>query len=428
MSIRIADLHEAYGSASKEDRIAMANLGAVCWGAVKDALYGQWQTAMTAEESEKAEKWREEGRKELGQLLKAKGGEVAALSAQLAAAEAAVEGLRGSITAEAAKHAEALVESARKDFELSNAKEMLDITARLSAAEVKEETYKMLKENYALMRENMDTLQKELIKYQEASATKSSHAIGKAGELTIHEILETRVAPWFASASVENMAGVSHSADFHLTVQSPHGKSVKILIDVKKYKDSVRLKEIQKLHKDIDSDTTAVGGMLISLDSGIMGKAHFQIEKTPQRKTCINLVLKDYNDNTRGDVITWAARVLSTLHPDGRITEDNRLYDEVVSFVGEINTSIRDAETGVRACMKALEGAKIVRDGLVRRVAGFRMRVFEEVEDCEESIEHVLETPKVLIPDAVRCKKIKADGDRCRNRRGGDEYCKSHQK
>ena len=428
MSIRIADLHEAYASASQEDCIAMANLGAICWTVAKSELFSHWETAMSAEESAKADTWRKEGAASMLESVKTRLGLADTLSMRLATAEATVNQLKTDMEAEAAKRAEALVAAARQDFKATKAIEFADMKVRIAAAEAKDEFMLMLKESHTAMREHIATLQSEVAKYQESVSTKTSHAIGKAGELTIQEILETRVAPWFASASVENMAGVSHAADFHLTVSSSHGKMVKILIDVKKYKESVRLKEVQKLHTDIDGDITAVGGILISLDSAIMGKAHFQVEKTPQRKSCINLVLKDYGDDIRGDIITWATRVISTLHPDGRIVEDNRLYDEVLLFTGEINSSIRDAESAIKACMKSLESAKAVRDGLVRRVAGFRMRALEEVDEESDTIEHVPDTPKSLIPDAVRCKKIKTDGERCRNRRSGDEYCKSHQK
>lgn len=429
-SLKIADLHEAYRTATPEEAIAMANLGAICWSAARGELFSQWNVAMSAEETEKADVWRKEGAATMLESVKTRLAQADTLSVRLATAEATVGQLQADMEAEAAKRAEALVAAARREVELAKAHEFADLKIRLAAAEAKEDMLTMLKEGQAAMRDRIASLQADLTKYQEAAATKSSHAIGKAGEMTIQEIIESRVVQRFPSATLENMAGVSHSADFHLTVSSPHGKMVKMLIDVKKYKDLVRLKEVQKLHADIDNDPTAVGGILISLDSNINGKAHFQVEKTPQRKSCINLVLKDYGDDLRGDIIIWAARVISTLHPDGRIVEEDRLYDEVVLFVGEINSSVRDAETAVKACMKALESAKAVRDGLVRRVTAFRMRALEELDETDDVIEHVT-TPvaRPQLPDIVRCTKIKGDGERCRNRRCGDgEFCKSHQK
>lgn len=432
-SLKIADLHEAYRTATPEEAIAMANLGAICWSAARGELFSQWNVAMSAEETEKADVWRKEGAATMLESVKMRLAQADTLSVRLATAEATVSQLQADMEAEAAKRAEALVAAARQGFELEKAHEVSDLKVRLAAAEGKEQLIILMEKSQELMQERIAYLQGEVTKYQEAVATKSSHAIGKAGELTIQEIMESRVVPWFASATLVNMAGVSHSADFHLTVRSHHGKLVKMLIDVKNYKDLVRLKEVQKLHADIDNDPTAVGGILISLDSHINGKAHFQVEKTPQRKSCINLVLKGYGDDVRGDIILWAARVISTLYPDGRIAEEDRLYDEVVLFIGEINSSVRDAETAVKACMKALEGAKAVRDGLVRRVTGFRMRALEDLEESvegEDVIEHVA-TPvgRSQLPDAVRCTKIKGDGERCRNRRCGDgELCKSHQK
>lgn len=409
----------------------MANLGAICWSAARGELFSQWETAMSAEETAKADTWRKEGAATMLESVKTRLAQADTLAVRLATAEATVTQLLADAEAEAAKRAEALVAAARQDFTAAKAIEMADIKARLAAAEAKEEMFTLLRETHASMRDRIATLQAEVANYQEATATKSSHAIGKAGELTIQEIIEWRVVPWFASATLENMSGVSHSADFHLSVLSPHGKMVKMLIDVKKYKDLVRLKEVQKLHADIDNDPTAVGGILISLDSHINGKVHFQVEKTPQRKSCINLILKGYGDDVCGDIILWAARVISTLHPDGRIMEEDRLYEEVVLFVGEINSSVREADTAVKACTKALEGAKAVRDGLLRRVTAFRMRALEDLEEVtgDDVIAHVVEAPKAAgLPDAARCTKIKGDGERCRNRRSGGEFCKSHQK
>lgn len=383
MSIRIADIHEAYGSASQEDRIAMANLGAVCWGAVKDALYGQWQTAMTAEESEKAEKWREEGRKELGQLLKAKGGEVVALSAQLAAAEAAVEGLRGSIAAEAAKHAEALVEAARKDFELSNAKEMLAITARLSASEAREEMFNMIKESHSSMKDKLEQLEKEnkeLSAKLTKSTTKSSHAIGKAGEATVHGMLETIVMPTFPYSSFTYVGSVDHAADFHLWVMTPTGEKVKILIDAKKYKNAVNSAEIKKLHRDVDEDDEAHAGMMISLETPIHTAKIFTILRTDKKKPVLYLSFNDIDMDLRKDILCWAVRVLQSIGNESNVDTKKKMIDGIENFLIQMDKSVEDITTAIGLHKKTTKSLKLARANIVARIIAYRTGSIEKVD------------------------------------------------
>ena len=54
-TLRITDLHEDYQGVSMEDAIAMANLGAICYKAVKSGLYEQWSASMEGNESAKAD-------------------------------------------------------------------------------------------------------------------------------------------------------------------------------------------------------------------------------------------------------------------------------------------------------------------------------------------------------------------------------------
>lgn len=422
MSIRIADLHESYGSASQEDRIAMANLGAVCWGAVKDALYGQWQTALTAEESEKAEKWREEGRKELGQLLKAKGSEVAALSAQLAAAEAAVEGLRGSIAAEAAKHAEALVEAARKDFELVKSNEMGIIMAKLSAAEAKEGMYAMIKEAHESMKIRMETAEKEKKELSDKltkSITKSSHAIGKAGEATVREMLETTVMTTFPYSSFKYVCSVDHAADFHLWIMTPTGEKVKILIDSKKYKNSVNSGEIRKLHRDVDEDDDAHAGMMISLETSIHTAKIFTILRTEKKKPVLYLSFNDIDVEMRRDILCWGIRVLQSIGKEQNTDEKDKMIEGIETFLKEMDKSISDISKVITQNNKTTLALKQTRANIIARITAYRAGNIEKVEltsgDIEEDDDSSEDGCNAVIKKtgSICGKKLIEGGDKC---------------
>ena len=402
MSIRIADLHEAYGSASLEDRIAMANLGAVCWGAVKDALYGQWQTALTAEESEKAEKWREEGRKELGQLLKTKGGEVAALSAQLAAAEAAVEGLRGSIAAEAAKHAEALVETRMKDVEIQHMKDINRIKDTVSSLKEELATHNMLKENNKKLEDEL----KQLKGTPGGVYNKSSQAIGKAGEGQVMDILTYGVCPRFQYSTVKDVTSEGHAADFHLFVHGPKRELIKILIDSKKYTKSIEKKEILKLHADVDADDDAKAGMMISLTSTIDNTRMFSIKYTDKGRPVVYINFTDIDVNMHVEVVCWAVHVLQSIAIKGDIDERLHMIEEIDIFLESLDISVREIDGVIRQQTKALSALRDMKSNLIRKIQGFRESRGDDDENDE--IEHVEDS------DGGGCEALlKTTGKKC---------------
>jgi hypothetical protein len=93
--IRLEDLHESYAAATIEERIQMANLGAICWNSLKQELYDQWSASLSVDESQKAEMWRSEGIKEGKQMMfesvKAKLASADTLKEQLMICEASRE-------------------------------------------------------------------------------------------------------------------------------------------------------------------------------------------------------------------------------------------------------------------------------------------------------------------------------------------------
>lgn len=305
MSIRVADLHEAYASASQEDRIAMANLGAICWLAAKSELFSHWESAMSAEESAKADTWRKEGAASMLESVKTRLALADTLSMRLATAEATVEQLKVDLEAEAAKRAEALVAAARQDFQATKAIEFADMKVRIATAEAKEENIDMVKKNQAALDFKIQTLEAELDKFRAASTTKSSHALGKIGEVELFDMLNKYVIPCFPYAKIRDMTHVGHVADFHLWITGPTDKRTKILVDSKKYSSPVQSCEIDKLFKDVDGDDEADAGLMVSLDSAIYTKLQFQIAKTKKGKPCMFISFEKFDDGFRQEVLCW---------------------------------------------------------------------------------------------------------------------------
>lgn len=443
MSLKLSELHELYSSVSREDAIAMANLGAVCWSSFKDGLYNQWASTMTSEEAEKAAVYKEEGRKEGREAM------LESLKARVAAGEVAiarVATLEASIAEEVERKTGEMLTLQKQQDKLIHLKELEVLKIHLAELKGKGDMFNMLKEAHEDMKRTITSQAAELAKHKEATSTKSSYALGKIGESTIQQLIEERVIPRYPNARLENVATTSHSADFHLYAMSHLGKMVKLLIDVKNYKEQIRTKEMTKLYTDIDADSAAIGGMLISLDSCISGLPHFYIKKTPEGKPCLHLMLKDMSDDIRGDILLWASLALVGLTPDGVVPKQDTLHADVSRLLGEMNGSVKDADVTLKACNKAAEAAKSGRDRLIKRITDFKSRSFMgdtvtsvDSDNDEEGdiIAHVASPVKSkrtdtekepsIIPDINRCTFVKEKGGRCRNRRMGSlELCKSH--
>lgn len=416
IQFRTTDLPTEFCQLPAADQLLLIRAATELYKHMKEELFVSWAAT---EETVQAERWREEGRREVVT-------EKRALAAALTAAEATAEALRATVDRRVEERVADRITMVRAECEATKMKEMLVLRERLAAAEGREKYTESLETTVSLMRDKVTSLE---VRQGELNAqllelttpnTKSSHAIGKSGEATILEICEQSVLPHFLNARIEDMSHVGHSADFHMWLMSPIGKSVKLLIDVKKYKEAVRTKEIAKLHADVDADDDAMGGLLVSLDSQIATTKQFQIEKTKNRKTILYVILKDMDDTIRGQVMLWAVRVLSTIATEDSDDGHQHLMDNIQIFLKEINLSVRDAEMAWRACNKAAEAAKATRDGLLQRMTEFRVGTLRETpaNDGSDAVE-----------EDTQCSATKSDGKRCLNRRSGDgTTCKIHKK
>jgi prefoldin subunit 5 len=409
MSIRIADLHEAYASASQEDRVAMANLGAVCWGAVKSELFSHWETAMSADESVKADTWRKEGAAAMLESVKTRLAMADTLSMRLATAEATVSQLKADMEAEAAKRAEALVAAARQDFLAAKAMEFADMKADLAAAEAKGEMMDMVKKNQSALDFKIQTLEAELDKYRAASATKSSHALGKIGEKELFEMLNKYVLPSFPYAKLRDMTSIGHVADFHLWVSGPTNKRTKILLDSKKYTTPVQTGEIEKLYKDVDGDDEADAGLMVSLDSAIYTKLQFQIAKTKKGKPCMFISFEKLDDGIRQEVLCWAVRVLiEVVALDGK-DEQDIMIEDLRLFLAEMDASVSDLDSCLKTCKTLHDTISDSKGRMMMRINTYRVRCGISVSSHGEVITHAASS-------STRCSAKNGSGEQCKSR------------
>ena len=99
---------------------------------------------------------------------------------------------------------------------------------------------------------------------------KISSTKGQAGETVVYEILIDK----FKDYIIENTTKIPHSGDIQVTL--PKSKS-KIIVEVKNYNKTVDQGEIDKLKFDMKFNKINYG-IMISLNSGIVGKKRFQFE------------------------------------------------------------------------------------------------------------------------------------------------------
>jgi len=405
MSIRLKDLHPLYQTVSHDEAVAIANLGAQTYLAAKEGLFEAWNAAQSSEEGERTERWRKEG----GEAM------LASLKSRLAAGEAAaarVATLQASIEAEVAGRIDQVLVTQRKDFELAKMEEIRSIEKKLAAAEAREEMSVLLKESHATMREKIVALEAQVA---EQTTTKSSHAIGKAGEATVLELLNTVVVPSLPYATVKDMTAVSHAADFHLTVMLATGDKAKILIDSKKYKRRVNTAEIEKLYADVDANEEAHAGLLISIESHIFTMKQFQIALTPLQKPVIFISFCDISEEMRKELTTWAVRVLIDVLSQKSGDDKGSMISNIEGFLSEMDDVVTELDNGIRGVAKSLDGIKATRDGVIRKIVNFRAGKPAETEIQTALLEGCLHSTR--------------SGAKCgRKLIMGTAFCKSHAK
>jgi hypothetical protein len=386
MSLKFAELHELYSSVTREDAIAIANLGAICWSSFKDGLYSQWANTMTSEEAEKATLYKEEGRKEgerrMLDSFKARLAAVDTLQTELSIANGALEQLRQSMDVEAVKRAKVLLATQRSEFEIEKMKEISALKEQIAAASLSEQMVSLLKENNESLKEKIVTLEaarEELLMQK----TKSSHSIGKIGEGMVFDLLSDITKVNFPYSTVKDMTTVVHAADFHVWIMRPSGKRIKMLVDSKKYSKAVNSAEVAKLNKDIDADEEARCGLLISLDSSICATDQFEIKTTAKCKPVLFLTLQDMNYERRREMLVWAIQTLMTLVGEEDPAEKSRMLEQIDDFLHEINASLKDIDGVIKMQQKAVEGLRAVRASLTEKMKEF------SGEESLDTIEHV---------------------------------------
>jgi hypothetical protein len=439
--IRLEDLHESYAAATIEERIQMANLGAICWNSLKQELYDQWSASLSVDESQKAEMWRSEGIKEGKQMMfesvKAKLASADALSIRVATAEATIQHLRESIDMEAMRRMTDMKESLRKDFELEKKDELSKLQESLAAAKARVEYISKLEDLVSEKAITIQTLTNDTnslrtkIQQLEQEPTKSSHQIGKKGESTILGMIENTVIPAFPYSSVVNVAKEYHVGDFHLFIMTPDGKKVKILIDSKNYTQPVETIEVKKLNSDVDADDHAHAGLMISLESNIQKKKQFEISRTSRQRPVMFLSFRHMDTDSRNNVLCWAVRVLQMIGAEQNMDDRQKMIVHIEELLNNLDGSVKELDIIIRNQIKIVASMKKAKFNLLHTITSFR----EGTETTEDTVDMMdtTDVPEQIgsqpEPDGSCPALLKKNNDRCsRPVVLGSSYCKLHSK
>lgn len=410
MSLHLDELDAIYGTVSHEEAIAIANLGAQCYVAAKEQLFSTWEAAR--DDTEREELWRKEGRMAMLESLK---GRLAAGDA----AQARVVELQSSIDAEVARRVDESIVLRMREVELSAQERILETQRELTELKCELKIANQAAIHNELLTFKVDALTTELQKYKE-SDVKSSHMIGKIGEATVLEMLESHISPRLLDCDVFNMTAVKHAGDFHVRHMARHGKYVTLMIDVKKYVANVSTIEVEKMFSDLDAGARLDGGILLSLDSRICKKQQFEISFTATKKPCLFISLENIDTETQKELIYWGINVLTGVVAHTMEADKDAMVSRINDFLCGLSEQVTALSGLSKTARQLAEGLHVIHNNILSALTQFK-------EECGIVDTVALpETAVIVSKEAGRCQAIRANGEQCKLKRKDGEFCKYH--
>ncbi len=167
---------------------------------------------------------------------------------------------------------------------------------------------------------------------QELKKNKTAFALGKEGEAEINSLL-SQLHEW----DFEEVHQEPGKADFRAINKQ---KQVFIL-DAKNYSRAVPKAEREKIVRDVDNDTSVLGGVLVSLNSKVHTKEHCEIELTPMKKPICYLVLEGMSDQAKcvciGSMLRFMLQYIAS--------NDQREKDELVDKIQQAFLRLRELKS-----------------------------------------------------------------------------------
>lgn len=177
---------------------------------------------------------------------------------------------------------------------------------------------------------------KELTKVIDSLKGSSTNSAirGKIGESTTEVMLDSIIP----GCTWENMSGTGGKADFHANVPGIG----KVLLDIKNHEKDhggVPLRDRKKLMRDLDSDSSAIGAILVATQANIQSGSHCQVILTDNRKPVVCCLLHGDWERLRDAIETLRACIIFT--EDRSLSENKEESDGSVEYRTEIIRSLR---------------------------------------------------------------------------------------
>lgn len=134
--------------------------------------------------------------------------------------------------------------------------------------------------------------------------TKSTTVVnkGKVGEAFVEEAISSH----FKNLVCNNVAGTAHKGDLLIEADGYN-----IIVECKNYSNTVPLKEVKKLHNDMVKNNVKYG-IMVSLNSKIVGKKQFDIEKISPDGDMYVLYCSNVGDDECS--IVWSIMIIQAFH------------------------------------------------------------------------------------------------------------------
>ena len=248
-----------------------------------------------------------------------------------------------------------------------------------------------------------DEIQRKNQLLEDAAAnqtSRSSQRIGKQGEKEVETLFSE-----YVHADIINMAAVGHSGDFHIYVDNGAGAESIFLVDSKKYETPIPKSEREKIARDVDDDSTIAGGLLISLNSTVQNRHHFQVDTTENKKPILYLCLKDMSYEESGRSIAAGIRILNTIATTHDQDEKENLLKKIQSVSKELSQRIQEATNVITSLTKVLDAQTKLRDKLKKNLLGIQMEQPAASQATLDSF--VTEQPNLDIIEPVQPKKAR---------------------
>ena len=288
---------------------------------------------------------------------------------------------------------ESAIKQATTALKVLHQDEVFQLKIENARLQARQESYSFSAEALRLLQ---DELSRKNLLLEEANqhSNKSSQQIGKQGEKEVETLFSE-----YVHADIINMAAVGHSGDFHIRVDNGAGAESVFLVDSKKYMTAVPKSEREKIARDVDDDSTIAGGLLISLNSTVQNRHHFQVDTTETKKPILYLCLKDMSYEESGRSIAAAIRILNTIATTHDQDEKENLLKKIQAVSKELSQRIQEATNVITSLNKVVEAQTKLRDKLKKNLLGIQME--------DAPIDIITEQPSLTIIEPAPPKKVR---------------------